>query len=160
MRPPPSVTTASPTARVSIAEHATRALGCHRHLDVGPFEIPIGVFDEVGRPAKGGDHLGELLHGRPVEGGFDLRPPVGGVGRQRRQHQHLGTERHDDVVHARFAPGAREVVDGVHDLDGVAGRRRQGLIHVRQHRARRESGTDGHLDDRIGELLGLVATSP
>ena len=102
--------------------HATRVLGGNRHLDVGPFEIPIWVFDEVGRAAESGDHLGELLHGSAVEGGFDLRPPVSDVGRQRRQHEHLGTERDDHVVHARLAPGAREVLDRVHDLDGVAGR--------------------------------------
>ncbi len=100
---------------------------------VGLTEIaPVGAEVGPDRPLA-------VVHAREALGGgagveHVLRGGAGGVlgGEQPALHQQRGGERERDLVQARLARGAREVVDGLEHLDRVAGARAQDLVHVGQ----------------------------
>ena len=74
------------------------------------------------------------------------------VVRESREREQFGAERHRHPVKPLVAPRAGQIVDGVADLDRVAGGAGERLVHVGDERHGRQAGVVGDRRDAGREL--------
>ena len=90
---------------------------------------------------------------------FSAASPASRVGREAREREQLGAERHRHPIEARIAPRAGQIIDGVAHFDRVAGGAGERLVHVGDERDRRQAGVGGDGGDALGELARAVRAS-
>ena len=121
----------------------------------------VRARDEILRAAERGDHALEPLRRRAA---LERAPQRRGarihVVREAREREQFGAERDRHPVKARVAPRAGQIVDGVADLDRVAGGAGERLVHVGDERDGRQAGVVGDRRDAGRELARSIAASP
>ena len=136
MRPPPSATTARPTARTSTARDRARLgrLGGERHRRRR--QVAVGRLERgrPGRPARATiaakrSAAAPLSSARSAAARAALR-----VGLDAAEHEQLRAQRERDLAQALVAGRAGEVVDRLAHLHRVAGRAAEHAVHVGEQR--------------------------
>lgn len=113
-------------------------------------------IEQVRRAAERHDHAGEAFR-RSARGESLLDPAAGlfQIRRQAAEQQHLGAERDGDLMEARLAAAAGQVIERIGDLERIAGGARQRLVHVGEQRRGRQAGIIGDADERLRQRARL-----
>ena len=82
------------------------------------------------------------------------------VVREAGEREQFGAERDRHAIKARVAPRAGEVIDGVADLDRIAGGGGERLVHVGDERAGLQAGAVGDRREAVRQLARAVQGRP
>ena len=127
---------AIPTARISIADTKPAASRLGGDRDRGSSEGGVGAVEQVRRAAERGDHRTKPLScaAAPRARRRRRRGRSATSANSTAEDEQLGGKRERHLDQARVGRAARQVVDRLPHLDGVAGGAAEDLVHVGQQR--------------------------
>ena len=140
-RPPPSSTTARPTARASIACTKPARAPARGDDDRRRRQARARLGEESAGPPSAATMRSNLSAAAPLSSARSQRGARRGeVGGQAARDERFGGERQRHLVQPRVAAGAGEVIDGVEDFERIAGGAGERFVHVGDQRNRRHAG--------------------